>query len=271
MNLARLLDVLKSMHNELTVLRTSMCRSQSLSESLPNRRMIIHCIHHIKTLIGVLLRLLATPRVHGRPLARGLSRFANGLNRLIELRIEPSVGFDRVSDRIPQIKRSDKTYIDARHRGDILDTAQRGLGFNLHDDERAGVGLFEVLRDGNLRRVDRLFGELLHGERTAQTAVTLRREFAVFHDVSGVVDRLQQRDDDPVGARVQSPFDHPMLSFGHAYHGTHAARRDGRHAVVHVHVRHVAVLAIDADPVDVRRAGYGSAEIGAREHLSLIR
>ena len=62
-----------------------------------------------------------------------------------------------------------------------------------------------------------------------------------------------------------------MLALGYAHDRRYAAGGDGGYALVHAVVGDVAMFRVDADPVEIGRAGDGAAEVGSREHLRVVR
>jgi hypothetical protein len=65
----------------------------------------------------------------------------------------------------------------------------------------------------------------------------------------------EKRDHNPMGPRIQSPFNHPPLLIRDPHKGTHPIRRNISNTFMHLRVGNVAVFIVDEDPRDPRDTG----------------
>ncbi len=165
---------------------------------------------------------------------------------------------DRVGGGEREVPRPHEQRVDPRHRRDLLDDLDGVDGLDHRDAEDVGVG--------RVRRVARL---AQRGAHRAPAAVAEGRVAARVGGGGGLGRGVDQRHDDPVGARVEGGHDGGPVVGGHAHQGRHAV---GVERVQHRHhggAVDQAVLGVEADPVEARaRHDLGRERIGDRAPAS---
>lgn len=104
------------------------------------------------------------------------------------------------------------------------------LGLDLDNGEEMVVGIPHVVET---RQVT-LDVKGSHGKGTAEASLADWGEFCGLDELLGVFDRVQQGNDDAVGAGVEGAFDHPSFVGGDANYGRDSDRCDGMDGFMHI-------------------------------------
>lgn len=159
-----------------------------------------------------------------------LSSFQNPCGGLLDLRMLSMIK-GKESHRRSKIVGPHEETIDAIHGSDLFDILGRLLGFDLDDDCDVVIGVRQVFAT--------ILEEIRGGEHGASAAGS-RGSFARMgvstraDDSLGLFSRLTHRDQETMGAAIQSAFDQPRLARRDTHNGRGTCRRHRRNGEVHL-------------------------------------